>query len=106
MVLIAFASVYAAGPVRELSWEDIAAPLQQLLTTHGIHGGNLRDRLAGLRQRNRVRVAEGDRDHLVYYVLQSTEFTKLPPIEPAVSAKAFASSGTVPAAVTARIKEF
>ena len=30
---------------------------------------------------------EGDLDHLVFYALQSTHFTKLPPIEPALSAK-------------------
>ena len=34
------------------------------------------------------RVREGDLDHLVFYALQSTHFTRLPPIEPALSAKA------------------
>jgi hypothetical protein len=33
-------------------------------------------------------VREGDLDHLVFYALQSTRFTTLPPIEPALSAKA------------------
>jgi hypothetical protein len=73
---------------------------------HGIHQGNLPARLDDLRGRNRARVADGDRDHLVYYVLQSTEFTKLSSIEPAVSAKEFLSSQQVPAAVTARIAAF
>ena len=35
---------------------------------------------------------EGDEDHLVFYALQSTHFTKLPPIEPALSAKALVDS--------------
>ena len=100
------AAIQAAGAVRDLSWDDIAAPLRLLLTTRGVHQGNLPARLAELRQRNRARVADGDRDHLIYYVLQSTAFTKLPPIEPAVSAEAFMSSAQVPAAVTARIAAF
>ena len=35
---------------------------------------------------------EGDFDHLVFYALQSTRFTTLPPIEPALSAKALVDS--------------
>jgi hypothetical protein len=38
------------------------------------------------------RVREGDFDHLVFYALQSTRFTTLPPIEPALSAKALVDS--------------
>jgi hypothetical protein len=38
-------------------------------------------------QSNVRRVREGDFDHLVFYALQSTRFTTLPPIEPALSAK-------------------
>jgi hypothetical protein len=36
---------------------------------------------------NARRVREGDLDHLIFYLLQSTHFTKLPPLEPALSAK-------------------
>lgn len=106
MFFLSCAAIHAAGAVRDLSWDDIAAPLRPLLTTRGIHQGNLPARLAELRQHNRARVADGDRDHLVYYVLQSTAFTTMPPIEPAVSAKAFISSAQIPAAVTARIAAF
>lgn len=106
MFCLCCAAIQAAGAVRDLSWDDIAAPLRPLLTTRGIHQASLSARLAELRQRNRARVADGDRDHLVYYVLQSAAFTTLPPIEPAVSAKDFLSSAQVPAAVTARIAAF
>jgi hypothetical protein len=41
-------------------------------------------------------VHEGDLDHLVSYLLQSTRFTTLPPIEPALSAKAFVTSQGAP----------
>lgn len=49
---------------------------------------------------------EGDLDHLVYYILQSTMFTRLPPIEPAVSAAAFVKANAVPRSAQARIHAF
>lgn len=106
VLVLACAALQAAGPARDLSWDDVAPPLRQLLSTHGIHQGNLRERLAELRRRNQTRVVDGDRDHLVYYVLQSTEFTRLAPIEPAVGARELMSSGQIPAAVKARIDAF
>jgi hypothetical protein len=106
IILLACAALRAAGPVRDLTWADIAPPLRQLLAGHGIREDDLGERLTAIRDRNRARVGEGERDHLVYYVLQSTDFTKLPPIEPAVSAKEFMSTGTVPLAVKARINAF
>jgi hypothetical protein len=54
-------------------------------------------------------VREGDFDHLVFYILQSTHFTALPPIEPALSAREFAQGGAgarEPAAVQARMTAF
>jgi hypothetical protein len=45
-----------------------------------------------LREAHAVRVRDGDVDHLVFYLLQSTHFTSLPPIEPALSAKALVDS--------------
>jgi SAM-dependent methyltransferase len=106
VLILACAAIRAAGPVRELSWADIAPPLRQLLARHGIHQENLSKRLGDIRERNRARVGEGDRDHLIYYVLQSTAFTKLPPIEPALSARELAATGKIPATAKARIDAF
>src|SRR5262249_39476841 len=44
--------------------------------------------------------------HLVYYALQSTSFTKLPPIEPALSARAFIERKSIPREVEARVDPF
>src|SRR5262249_9165262 len=75
--------------VRRITWDDLGplhARLERLSDASfasfvtRVHASNLR------------RVHEGDLDHLVFYALQSTHFTKLPPIEPALSAKAFVSS--------------
>jgi len=106
VLILAGAALWAAGPVRDLTWADIAPPLRPLLARHGIREEKLGERLAAVRDRNRARVGEGDRDHLVYYVLQSTDFTTLPPIEPAVSAEELARSGVVPSPVKARIDAF
>ncbi len=57
-----------------------------------------------IRQANAKRVREGDLDHLIFYALQSTHFTALPPIEPALSAKALVENGgRVPPEVRPRI---
>jgi SAM-dependent methyltransferase len=43
----------------------------------------------GLARTHAQRVRDGDFDHLIHYLLQSRRFTTLPPIEPALSARAF-----------------
>jgi SAM-dependent methyltransferase len=58
--------------------------------------------VAEVRARNRARVRDGDLDALVYYALQSSAFTALPPIEPAASAEAFVDRAAIPAAVQNR----
>jgi len=52
---------------------------------------------------NSRRVRAGDLDHLIFYGLQSAHFTSLPPIEPALSAKALVDSGRVPSDVRPRL---
>lgn len=58
-----------------------------LLAEHGLDEHTATARLASIRRRNQERVHEGDRDHLVQYVLQGTTFTTSRPIEPALSAR-------------------
>jgi enediyne biosynthesis protein E4 len=56
------------------------------------------------RTENAARVRVGDLDHLIFYALQSTHFTSLPPIEPALSAKALMESGgRVPPDISERL---
>ena len=89
-VVSAALAVTAAPPRAEatrISWED-AAPLWARLERHGITQAAFPSYVARTHQDNVRRVREGDLDHLVFYALQSTHFTKRPPIEPALSAKA------------------
>jgi hypothetical protein len=87
---------------RDVRWGDLPAVVQQGLERAGVGGAALfdawRDRV---RATNVGRLRDGDFDHLVHYALQSTRLTSRPPIEPALSAKAFIES--FPAEARARV---
>jgi hypothetical protein len=109
----------ARAVATRITWED-AAPLRARLEKQGITQAAFSSYVEQLRGKHASRMREGDLDHLIFYALQSTHFTKLPPIEPALNAKALVQAldpadrdgflqGTatrappVPAAVRARI---
>ncbi len=100
----AWAGLGASQPaVRPIGWQDVA-PVQHRLESQGVTAATFASYVDRVRQMNARRVREGDLDHLVFYLLQSTHFTTLPPIEPAVSAKTLVESRTdeVPTAVKTR----
>lgn len=81
------AAVPAAQAVSRITWEDVA-PVRAQLQARGLSANAFPAYVDAIRQANARRVREGDVDHLIYYLLQSKGFTDLPPIEPAVSARA------------------
>ena len=83
----------AQGPreAKRITWADVA-PLQPRLEARGIPSGAFVPYVERVHQANARRVREGDLDHLIFYALQSTRFTPLPVIEPALSAKALVDS--------------
>src|SRR5262245_5602625 len=85
--------------LREFAWSDLARPIQAMLGASGLDQASFPGYIAEVRARDRARVRDGDLDALVYYALQSPAFTRLPPIEPATSAKAFVEHGGIPRAV-------
>jgi hypothetical protein len=76
---------------RPIVWTDLA-PLHTRLEAHGVTAASFGAFVEKTHTDSLRRVREGDLDHLVFYALQSTHFTKLPPIEPALSAKALVDS--------------
>lgn len=84
-----------AGATR-ITWED-AAPLRARLEKQGITQAAFPSYVERLGENHAGRMREGDLDHLVFYLLQSTHFTSLPAIEPALSARALVE-GLDPAA--------
>src|SRR4029078_12146746 len=83
-------------------WDDVA-PLRAMLAGRGITSASFDSYVERTRRENPARVRAGDLDHLIFYALQSTHFTPLPPIEPALSAKALVDRGRVPADVERRL---
>jgi hypothetical protein len=104
----AFAAVLALQPSTRTvptTWQDVA-PLHNRLEARGITEATFASYVDHVRQDNARRVREGDLDHLIFYALQATHFTKLPPIEPALSAKVLVETGNrIPPDARTRIRE-
>ena len=104
-----FAAVSVLQPsshTARITWNDVAS-FHVGLAQKGITAATFTAYVDQVRQENARRVREGDLDHLIFYALQSTHFTKLQPIEPALSAKALIENdGRVPADVRPRIADF
>jgi len=76
-----------AAAARSVTWTDLPGPVRTRLQHSGVSSVSFSQFLDRLNQSHAQRVREGDLDHLVFYLLQSTHFTKQPPIEPALSAR-------------------
>lgn len=80
---------HTAQRSRRIQYADLPAALQKSLAAAGIDEGRFPRHLTALEAETDRRVTEGDREHLIYYALQSARFTNRPPIEPALSARGF-----------------
>ncbi len=76
---------------RRIIWDDTVL-LRARLEASGLTAAAFPSFVDRVHQTNARRVHEGDLDHLVFYMLQSTRLSPLPAIEPALSAKAFVES--------------
>lgn len=72
-------------------WADVAS-LHARLEARGLTSASFDTFVQTTHTDSLRRMGEGDMDHLVFYALQSTHFTTLPSIEPALSAKALVES--------------
>ncbi|HTV03435.1 MAG TPA: hypothetical protein VMF13_22985 [Luteitalea sp.] len=91
LLLVARVPLPAQSPehhARRIAWADVA-PLQARLETQGLSAQSFPGRIERIAADNARRIRLGDLDHLVFYLLQSTSYTRLPSIEPALSARAF-----------------
>jgi hypothetical protein len=94
------------APVSErVTWLDLA-PLHQPLEAQGITASSFPSYLNTIGQQHAQRIREGDFDHLIFYALQGSHFTRRPPIEPALSAKTFATNDNrIPTDALARLHD-
>ena len=76
-----------AETVKRITWDDVA-PVRPHLAKHKITAETFASYVDRTHVEDAKRVRLGDLDHLIFYILQSRQFTKLATIEPALSAKA------------------
>jgi hypothetical protein len=100
------AAAIAVAAARSVVWRDFPDAIHARLQQARVDGASFPEFVERLNRAHQQRVREGDLDHLVFYVLQSRHFTALPPIEPALSAKAVNDSGRLPDDARARIAAF
>lgn len=103
--LLTAVPVQPGSAARRISWADTES-VRVRLEGAGLSASAFPAYIERIHREILRRVREGDFDHLVFYILQSTHFTRLPPIEPALSAKSFTEGGGVPSATASRIAAF
>ncbi|HYZ86516.1 MAG TPA: hypothetical protein VE621_19035, partial [Bryobacteraceae bacterium] len=78
--------LFLAFTVLTIQWSDLSAEGQRLAIELGWSPERFPAAIQSIRTRNADRLRMGELDHLVFYLLQSKEFTTDPPIEPARAA--------------------
>jgi len=78
-----------------LGWRDLSPPGQRLASQLGITEAEFPATIDSIRARNAARLQQGEIDHLIFYMLQSKEFTAEEPIDPAAAAAAQADTPSV-----------
>jgi hypothetical protein len=82
-------SAAAADRSRPIEHDDLPAMLQRELAAHGISAAGFAAYVDRVQTETDRRVAEGEKEHLIYYALQSGRFSGRARIEPAISARRF-----------------
>src|SRR5262249_17415728 len=77
-------AIDAVDHARRSSFADLPDTTQRLFAASGIGERDFDAYLARVDAETDRRVAEGEREHLIYYALQSMRFTTRPRIEPAL----------------------
>ena len=82
-------SAAAADRVHRIEYADLPQPVRQIFTAEGLSASAFSEYVQRVEANTERRVAEGEREHLIHYALQSSRFTNRAPIEPALSARRF-----------------
>jgi CheR methyltransferase, SAM binding domain len=78
--------------IRKIQYADLPLEVQKRLASDGLLEPGFSEYLRQVELDTERRVGEGEREHFIYYALQSTRASSRPPIEPAVSARRFVES--------------
>jgi hypothetical protein len=101
-----FSALLAQPAARRVRYADLATAAQQMLVAAGVNATDFDRYLERIETNTAEREREGENDHLIFYILQSREFTNAARIEPALSAKQFVASGGIPRDARERMDQF
>lgn len=87
-------------------WQRFPSAVQQRLERQGVNASNYATWRARVAEETDRRERDGEGDHLIHYALLGRAFTKLPPIEPALSARRFVEEHGIPADAQLRLNQF
>ena len=85
-------SAAAADRSRRIAYDDLPEVLRHDLAAQGVSAPAFGGYIDSVEADTDRRIAEGEREHLIYYALQSSRFTERARIEPAISASRFVQS--------------
>jgi hypothetical protein len=105
VVWIAFCAE-AQPVVQAVQYSDLTPGVQRLLQHNEIDAANFARYIADIERSTVERERDGENDHLIFYILQSKEFTKSARLEPALCAKEYVESGTIPKLAQTRMTQF
>lgn len=89
-----------------LAFTALPSGVRDILVRSGVNEAAFPAFVQQIDDATRRREKEGEYEHLVFFVLQSETFTRLPLIEPALSAKEWKASNQIPAVVRKRVQAF
>src|SRR5262249_12120674 len=95
LAVVVTAALWAQS--RLVRWEDLPAGIARRFER-----AEFDERMRAIERDTERRERAGELEHLIYYALQSQRFTKLPRIEPALSAREYVQEDAVPAEVEKR----
>ena len=91
-ICVAFCVLAASAGEQSIEFRDLRPASQRILAKRGVSASQFPALVQAIDQETATRLAEGESDHLIYFVLQSTEFTRRARIEPALSARELVES--------------
>ena len=89
---VTLVKIHSAPKKRPISYDDLPASLCSWLDQRSIGRENFIDQIAAINRKTEERELQGEYDHLIFFLLQSSRFTGQPKIEPALSAYEFTQS--------------
>src|SRR5229473_1811892 len=104
-LVVILGAVAQPGPIA-IRYQALSPAVQRMLRDAGVDPATFDAYIAGVERKTLERERDGENDHLIFYLLQSNEFTNAARVEPALGAKEYVESGVISRGVRARMARF